>query len=121
MRLNGNMLKKKMFRDIKNNVSQFITIFLMVTIGIMAYCGINAYIIGMTKTADIFYKENNLQDLNLIRSNFTNDDLDIIKNIDNITGVIYKHIFSKNAFIKHKAYFFLFNTLNGYIIKNTSI
>ena len=78
------MLKKKMFRDIKNNISQFITIFLMVTIGIMAYCGINAYMTGMTKTADIFYKNNNLQDLNLIGSNFTNDDLDIIKNIDNI-------------------------------------
>lgn len=78
------MLKKKMFRDIKNNVSQFITIFLMVTIGIMAYCGINAYMTGMTKTADIFYKNNNFQDLNLIGSNFTSDDLDIIKSIDNI-------------------------------------
>ena len=37
------MLKQKMKRDIKNNLSQFITIFLMVAIGVMAYSGIKAY------------------------------------------------------------------------------
>ena len=41
------MLKKKMLRDIKLNLSQFITIFLMVLIGVMAYSGINAYMSGM--------------------------------------------------------------------------
>ena len=55
------MLNRKMFRDIKNNLSQFITIFLMVAIGVMAYSGIEAYMDGMSKTADKFYKENNLQ------------------------------------------------------------
>ena len=42
------MLKKKMFRDIKQNLSQFITIFLMVLIGVMVYVGIEAYMDGMT-------------------------------------------------------------------------
>jgi putative ABC transport system permease protein len=77
------MLLRKMFRDIKNNISQFITIFLMVTIGIMAYSGIEAYMDGMTKTANKFYTENNLQDLNVMGP-LTNEDLDKIKNIDNI-------------------------------------
>ena len=31
------MLRKKMLRDIRKNVSQFITIFLMILIGVMAY------------------------------------------------------------------------------------
>ena len=33
------MLRKKMFRDIKANKSQFIAIFLMVFLGVFAYCG----------------------------------------------------------------------------------
>ena len=78
------MLNRKMFRDIKNNLSQFITIFLMVAIGVMAYSGIEAYMDGMSKTADKFYKENNLQDLNVIGTNFTNEDLENIKKIDNV-------------------------------------
>ena len=59
------MLKKKMIRDIKKNLSQFITIFLMVLIGVMAYSGIESYMDGMKITADNFYKSNNLQDLNI--------------------------------------------------------
>ena len=78
------MLIRKMLRDIKNNLSQFIAIFLMVMIGVMAYSGIEAYMDGMTKTADTFYTENNLQDLNVIGANFSNDDLNKIKNLDNV-------------------------------------
>lgn len=35
---------------------------------------------GMTRTADKFYTENNLQDLNVLGKNFTQKDLDDIKN-----------------------------------------
>ena len=79
------MLKKKMIRDIRKNLSQFITIFLMVLIGVMAYSGIESYMDGMKITADKFYSNNNLQDLNLIGNNFTKEDLDNIKKIDNIS------------------------------------
>ena len=78
------MLYKKMFRDIKNNLSQFITIFLMVMIGVMVYSGIKAYMDGMTDTANRFYKNNNLQDLNVVGNNFSVDDLNNIKNINHV-------------------------------------
>lgn len=78
------MLFKKMLRDIRKNLSQFITIFLMVMIGVMAYSGIEAYMDGMTHTADVFYSENNLQDLNVIGLNLTKDDLEDVKKIDNV-------------------------------------
>ena len=78
------MLRKKMIRDIRKNLSQFVTIFLMVMIGIMAYSGIESYMDGMSRTSDKFYTENNLQDLNLIGNNFTKEDLDNIKKIDNV-------------------------------------
>lgn len=78
------MLRRKMFRDIRKNLSQFITIFLMIMIGVMAYSGIEAYMDGMTKTSDKFYTENNLQDLNVSGPNFTKEDLDTIKSINNV-------------------------------------
>ena len=80
------MLRKKRIRDIKKNLSQFITIFLMVMIGVMAYSGIEAYMDGMKETSNKFYTENNLQDLNVIGANFTEKDLDTIKKIDNVKG-----------------------------------
>ena len=74
------MLKKKMFRDIKGNVSQYITIFLMVLIGVMVYSGIEAYMLGMTTTADKFYGKNNLQDLNVtLEGGFKYDKMSFIK------------------------------------------
>ena len=78
------MLKRKMLRDIRKNLSQFITIFLMVMIGVMAYSGIKAYMDGMTNTKDKFYSENNLYDVYLKGYNFTSEDLENIKSINNI-------------------------------------
>lgn len=77
-------LNKKLYRDIRKNLSQFITIFLMVFMGVMVYAGIRSYMDGMIKTADIFYKENNLQDLVAVGKNFTDDDLEEIKMIEHV-------------------------------------
>ena len=77
------MLKRKMLRDIKQNLSQFITIFLMVFIGVMAYSGIESYMEGMKQTADNFYREYNLQDLNVM-GELTKENLDTIKQIENV-------------------------------------
>ena len=78
-----------MMRDIKQNLSQFITIFLMVLIGVMVYVGIEAYMDGMIYTADKFYTENNLQDLNVI-GNLNNKDLEKIKSLDNVSDASIK-------------------------------
>ena len=77
-------LKKKMFRDIKLNKSQFIAIFLMVFLGVLVYGGVRSYMDGMVNTAEVFYRENNLEDLNVVGSNFSKDDLEKIKNMENV-------------------------------------
>lgn len=56
----------------------------MILIGIMAYSGITSYIGGMSKTKDGFYTNNNMFDIELIGNNFTNEDLEKIKSIDNV-------------------------------------
>ena len=83
------MLIRKMFRDIKKNLSQFITIFLMIMIGIMAYSGIKAYMGGMQDTSDKFYKENNLQDLDVM-GYLNHDDLKEIKKMENVNDAEIK-------------------------------
>ena len=77
------MLRKKMIRDIKQNLSQFITIFLMVFIGVMAYSGIESYMEGMKQTANNFYTQNNLQDLNVMGA-LSKENVETIKQIDNV-------------------------------------
>ena len=72
-----------MVRDIKQNLSQFITIFLMVFIGVMAYSGIESYMEGMKATANNFYGQYNLQDLNVM-GELAEKDIDTINQIDNV-------------------------------------
>lgn len=93
------MLVRKLFRDIKKNFSQFLAIFLMITIGLMAYSGIKAYMLGMEDTADRFYTENNLQDLNVIGSSFEESDLEKIKNLDHVKNAELKLEFTDTTTI----------------------
>lgn len=92
----GNMLKIKMLRDILKQKSQFITIILMVAIGIMVYSGINAYMVGMQTTGDNFYKDYNLQDLNVLGSSFKKSDLETVKNINNVNDAELKMVLNMN-------------------------
>ena len=108
------MLKKKMWRDIFQNKSQFITIFLMVLIGVMVYTGIEAYMDGMTKTGNNFYENNNLQDVNVLGSSFTKDDLKTIKNLSNVQEAERKLVINANdADDKDKSYLLNFIESNN--------
>lgn len=78
------MLRKKAFRDIKNNFSQFITIFLMVFLGVFVFAGVHAYMDGMKQSGEDFYESNNLQDIWIAGKNFSKEDLEDIKKLDNI-------------------------------------
>ena len=78
------ILNKKIYRDIKNNKSQFITIFLMVFLGVFVFSGIHAYMDGMQVSGDNYYESNNLQDIWIQGENFTKEDLYKIKQIENV-------------------------------------
>ena len=77
------MLRRKMIRDIRQNLSQFITILLMVFIGIMAYSGIESYMEGMKETANNFYGDYNLQELNVM-GELSEENINTIKEISNV-------------------------------------
>ncbi len=114
------MLRKKMFRDMLQNKSQFITIFLMVLIGIMVYTGIESYMDGMISAADKFYTSNNLQDINVLGTNFTKDDLNKVKKLDNINDAERKLVLTGiDANNKDKTYLISFiesNTISKFYV-----
>ena len=107
------MLRKKMLRDILQNKSQFLTIFLMVLIGVMVYVGIEAYMDGMISAGDKFYTEYNLQDLNVIGNSFSEKDLEDIKNLKNINNAERKLVINAtDADDKDKSYLVSFIETN---------
>ena len=81
------MLFKKMLRDLSHNKSQFITIFIMIFLAVFAFAGVHAYMDGMKDSAAVYYKKQNLQDLWLTSENFTKNDLEEIKSIENVANV----------------------------------
>lgn len=78
------ILNKKIYRDIKLNLSQFITIFLMVFLAIFVFAGIHAYMDGMQVSGNNFYEQNNLQDIWLTGENFSKEDLEKVKETANV-------------------------------------
>ena len=77
-------LSKKRLRDIKQNKMQFFNIFIMVFLGVFVFAGIHAYMDGMEKSADNYYKSNNFQDIWLSGENFSTEDLEKVKNTENV-------------------------------------
>ena len=108
------MLRRKMIRDIIKNKSQFITIFLMILIGVMVYIGIESYMTGMSTASEKFYTKNNLQDLNILGTSFKKSDLDKIKHLDNVKNAERKmEINATDADNKDKNYLVTFIESNN--------
>lgn len=78
------MLLRKMMRDMKINITQFISIFLMALLGVFICSGLNAAWYGMQTASDDFYKETNLADLWVLGEQLTEANLN---QVESITGV----------------------------------
>ncbi len=77
-------LNKKVLRDIKQNKMQFFNIFIMVFLGVFVFAGIHAYMDGMDVSASKYYESNNFEDLWFTGENFTTQDLEDVKKIENV-------------------------------------
>ena len=77
-------LNKKILRDIKLNKMQFFNIFIMVFLGVFVFTGIHSYMDGMRVSGNKYYENNNLQDIWLTGENFSAEDLNNVKKINNV-------------------------------------
>ena len=80
------MLKRKLFRDLRQNLSQFFVIFIMVMLAVMAFAGVHAYMDGMRISSEEIYEEYNLADMWLTGEGFTKGDLDRIRSDENVAA-----------------------------------
>lgn len=103
------MLDRKIIRDVWKNKSQFITVFLMVFLAVFAFAGVHAYMDGMKESSKVYYENQNLQDIWLTSSNFSEDKLKEIKNIENVKNV--ERLLTINANVINSEKYI--NPLNG--------
>ena len=66
------MLFRKMLRDIRKHKTQFLSIFLMVFLGVFVFAGVGGESVGLEVNVNEFYQEINLAD-GWIYSNYIND------------------------------------------------
>lgn len=87
------MLLRKMLRDMRSNLSSFISIFIMAILAAFVYSGINAEWYGMQNISDNYYDETNLPDIWITGSDFTQEDVKIVKQLNGITNVTLRLCF----------------------------
>lgn len=78
------MLKRKLWRDLIKNRTQFISIFLMSFLGLFVFVGLDAEGNGLGVSSKSYYEETNMPDLWIMGKEFTTEDL---KAIEKISGV----------------------------------
>ena len=78
------MLLRKMWRDLRLNKTQFISIYLMSLLGLLVFVGMDAESAGAERAAEMYYKQYNLCDIWVQGAGFSDDD---IRMAEKITGV----------------------------------
>ena len=81
------MLFKKMLRDIKENKMQFIAIFLMSFITMLAFAGIGSEVQGLQDNLNNYYNETNVADAYVLGNNFNESIINDFKNLSSTTGI----------------------------------
>lgn len=78
------MLFKKMLRDMKIYKIQFISILLMSFLAMFIYSGLGSESRGYEVQLDKYYSDTNLADAWMYGGNFTEEDENIVENIDGV-------------------------------------
>lgn len=78
------MLKRKVLRDLRQNLTQFMAIFLMSLLGMWIYGGMDAESTGALRVADKFYREYNLADLWVMGGGFSADETNTVEQLPGV-------------------------------------
>ena len=81
-------LLKDSIKEIKNTYKRFISILLMAFLGVGFFAGLRAASPDMVDTLDAYFKEQNVYDIKILSTlGLTDDDIDALKQIDNVSNV----------------------------------
>ena len=81
------ILKKKVFRDTKENRWSFLAIVCICSLGIALFSGINLYVSTVESVVDGYYKRANLADYWVYKGEISDSDLDNLRSLDEIREV----------------------------------
>ena len=94
-------LLKDSFKEIKVSYKRFISILLMALLGVGFFAGLRATSPDMVSTIDKYFKDQNVYDIEVLSTlGLTNEDLEAIKNVENVEQVY--GTYSKDSLIKIK-------------------
>jgi putative ABC transport system permease protein len=102
-----NKLIRKLFRDIKRSIIQFCAITIVSAIGVMLLTGMAVVHLGLSNTAEEYYKESNLADFTAYYSGIDDAGMNKIKEIEGINEVLGRlsleaeNIHNNSSFLMH--------------------
>lgn len=86
--MNKKALRKDFFIEIKKTYNRFISILLIVALGVAFFAGLRACRSDMEITADTYYDETNLMDLRIVSTlGLTDSDIEGLKKVEGISAV----------------------------------
>lgn len=91
------MLKRKLFRDLWQNKTQFISIFLMAFLGLFVFAGIDAESNGIGISTQAYYAETNLADSWVVGNGFTEAEVEKLEALAEIDSVDRKIVIQGKA------------------------
>ncbi len=80
------MLRRKVLRDLKQNLTQFMAIFLMSMLGMWIYGGMDAESTGASRVAARFYEEYNLADLWIMGGGFSKEEARAVQELPGVVS-----------------------------------
>lgn len=84
----GRALRKDFLREIRKSLSRFISIFVIVFIGVGFFAGVKSTAPDMKNSMDLYYDEYNLMDIRVMSTlGLTEDDIGAIKNVNGVDDV----------------------------------
>lgn len=91
------MLKRKLLRDLWQNRTQFISIFLMAFLGLFVFAGIDAESTGIGVSTAQYYEETNLADNWVMGTSFSTDEVKRLEALPQIASVDRKLVLEGKA------------------------
>lgn len=83
---------KNLFRDIKGTLSRFLSIVIIIAVGVAFYAGVRATSPDMKKSGDYYFSKNNLMDFKLISTlGLTKNDIGEVENQKGVTKAEGSH------------------------------
>ncbi len=98
IKMKKSAIRKEFYMEIKKTMSRFMSLVLIVALGVAFYSGIRATEPSMNYTLDKMYDDNNFLDIRMLsQSGMTQDDIDTLKGIDcveDVEGIYYNDFFA---------------------------